>query len=560
MKGFRKRTVAKAGAAVIALIAAFAIISGVIWASNRGNEPFLGDCVQYGIVCNRLNQTAHMETNFIAGKYESNGQVNGNTVNENMANAPGEIRIGELIGECRFNNGPKPVVVVDESVKEEAREKIAEVKEYATSVVKKNDYDAPDVTDQNNYNIDISGVDKDVVYVDMSKFVEAQHEGRVQEGALKIKMLKEQTLVFNIKEKNEFQISRYTLDVIDGRKTRQEKAETIIWNAPYVNNLTIKSDGMHATVIAPSAFVNIVTTAEGWLVCDSVVENSGEWHMISRKIGDVTPSPSPTAKPTAEPTEKPTPKPTAKPTEKPTATPTAEPTEKPTATPTAEPTEKPTATPTAEPTEKPTATPTAEPTEKPTPKPTATPKEEPTATPEVTPTKKPAATATPKPTASPTATPTQGSTETPNVTDQPTGTPTVEPGTTPTEAPTATPFEEPSYGPEKTPPVSSIDNPEDEPTPSPADDSENEEVTAKPSPTDETSTINDENTPLSSKNSLKKAKQKSKETTILDEDVPLSDSAPETGDTTNLLFPILAMGVSVLAIVICLIVCRKKED
>ena len=560
MKGFRKRTVAKAGAAVIALIAAFAIISGVTWASNRGNEPFLGDCVQYGIVCNRLNQTAHMETNFIAGKYESNGQVNGNTVNENMANAPGEIRIGELIGECRFNNGPKPVVVVDESVKEEAREKIAEVKEYATSVVKKNDYDAPDVTDQNNYNIDISGVDKDVVYVDMSKFVEAQHEGRVQEGALKIKMLKEQTLVFNIKEKNEFQISRYTLDVIDGRKTRQEKAETIIWNAPYVNNLTIKSDGMHATVIAPSAFVNIVTTAEGWLVCDSVVENSGEWHMISRKIGNVTPSPSPTAKPTAEPTEKPTPKPTAKPTEKPTATPTAEPTEKPTATPTAEPTEKPTATPTAEPTEKPTATPTAEPTEKPTAKPTATPKEEPTATPEVTPTKKPAATATPKPTASPTATPTQGSTETPNVTDQPTGTPTVEPGTTPTEAPTATPFEEPSYGPEKTPPVSSIDNPEDEPTPSPADDSENEEVTAKPSPTDETSTINDENTPLSSKNSLKKAKQKSKETTILDEDVPLSDSAPETGDTTNLLFPILAMGVSVLAIVICLIVCRKKED
>lgn len=578
MKSFRKRTVAKISAAAIALAMAFAIISGVTWASNRGNEPFLGDCTQYGIVCNRLNQTAHMETNFIAGKYEANGQVNGNTVNENMANAAGEIRIGELVGECNFTNGQKPVVVIDDSVKEEAKEKIAAVKKYAESVVKKNDYDAPEVTDQNNYNVDISGVDKDVVYVDMSKYVEAVNNGKVQEGALKIKMLKEQTLVLNVKEKNEFKINRYTLDVIDGKKTREETAETVIWNAPYVNNLTIKSDGIRATIVAPSAFVNLVTTAEGWLVCDSVVENSGEWHMISRKIGKVTPTPSPTEKPTATPkatatpTKKPTEAPTATPKATPTATPTAKPTEAPTATPkvtptataivTDTPTEKPTATPTDTPTEKPTATPkvTEAPTAKPTKKPTPTPTQEPTATP----TKKPTATPTGTPKEEPTATPI----ETTSPTEIPTDKPTAIPGTTPTEEPTATetPMADPSGDPEDGAPVSLIDDPEDEPTVTATptektEDPESEVGTIKPSPTDETSTINDDNTPLaSSKNSLKKATPKKKETTILDEDVPLSDSAPETGDTTNLFFPILAMGVSVFAIVACLIGRRKKEN
>ena len=162
----------------------------------------------------------------------------------------------------------------------------------------------------------------------------------------------------------------------------------------------------------------------------------------------------------------------------------------------------------AKPTEKP------EPTEKPViPTPTATPSPKPTKVPDPT--------ETPKPTEKP-ATPT------------PTATPEVTPTATPEVTPTATPG--------------------DDATPTP-------EVTA-------TATPNlfdfDEDTPRASKeltdpDTPKASATSKKTTTLLDEDVPLSDSAPETGDTTNLLFPMIVMGLSVLAI-FGVIVFRKKMN
>ncbi|MBO5486744.1 MAG: choice-of-anchor A family protein [Eubacterium sp.] len=375
MKGIRKRTVAKISAGVLALVAAFAIISGVTFASNTGNEPCLGDCIEYGIVCNHLNQTSDMETNFVAGVYASNGHSNGNT----MTNTDGEIRIGELIGSYQFKGNP--VVIIDESVKKEAKEKIAAVEDYAKSVVKKSDYDAPDANDMNNYNLDISGEDKETVYVDMTKYIKAQKKGSVQNGALKIKMLKKQTLVLNVTEKDEVTIPRYSVDVIDGEKTREEKAETIIWNMPYVNNLKIESDGMNATVVAPKASVNIGVTGEGWLVCDTVVSNGGEWHMISKKVGKVTPTPTPKETPTPTPKETPTPTPKVTPTPIPKVTPTPTPKVTPTPTPKVTPTPTPKATPTA--------TPTATPSEEPDVTPTPTPSQEPGVTPTPTPSSTP---------------------------------------------------------------------------------------------------------------------------------------------------------------------------
>ena len=191
------------------------------------------------------------------------------------------------------------------------------------------------------------------------------------------------------------------MDVKEGKKSNEEMAETIIWNMPYVNNLEIGSDNLHATIIAPKAFVNIGTTGEGWLVCDTIVSTNGEWHMISQKLPSPTPTIKPTATPTVKVTEEPTPEVT--PTKKPTATPTDEPT--PEVTPTDEPT--PEVTPTEEPT--PEVTPTEEP--------TATPVDEPT--PEVTPTEEPTPTGTPEEEVTPT--PSQKVTETPTAT--PTATP-----------------------------------------------------------------------------------------------------------------------------------------
>ena len=465
MKRLKRSFWAKAAVAVASIAIAIGVIGGISFASN--NQPFLGDCIEYGIVCNYLNQTADMETNFAVGKYQGNGHWNGNTISESKANASGEIRIGEVVGESKFRG--TPYVVVKESVKDEVKAMLTSVSNYAESVVKKADYTTPkDVKDMNNYHVDITGIDEEVVYVDADAMVENITAGKIQNGGIKVTLRANQSLVFNVSLKDTVRIPEYKITVKNGSKTHEEMAESVVWNMPYVTNLNLNSDGMRATIIAPKAFVNLGTTSEGWLVCDTVVSNSGEWHMISKKVPKVTPTPKVTATPTPKVTATPTPNVTATPTPKVTATPTPKVT--------------------ATPTPKVTATPTPKVTVTPTPTPTATP----TATPEVTTTTTPEVT--------PTATPGDDATPTPEVTA------------------TATP--------------NLFDFDEDTPRAS-------KELT-------------DPDTPKASATSKKT-------TTLLDEDVPLSDSAPETGDTTNLLFPMIVMGLSVLAI-FGVIVFRKKMN
>ena len=543
MKRLKRSFWAKAAVAVASIAIAIGVIGGISFASN--NQPFLGDCIEYGIVCNYLNQTADMETNFAVGKYQGNGHWNGNTISESKANASGEIRIGEVVGESKFRG--TPYVVVKESVKDEVKAMLTSVSNYAESVVKKADYTTPkDVKDMNNYHVDITGIDEEVVYVDADAMVENITAGKIQNGGIKVTLRANQSLVFNVSLKDTVRIPEYKITVKNGSKTHEEMAESVVWNMPYVTNLNLNSDGMRATIIAPKAFVNLGTTSEGWLVCDTVVSNSGEWHMISKKVPKVTPTPKVTATPTPKVTATPTPNVTATPTPKVTATPTPKVTATPTPKVTATPTPKVTATPTpkvtATPTPKVTATPTPKVTATPTPKVTATP------TPKVTATPTPKVTATPTPKVTATPTPKVTATPTPKVTATPTPKVTVTP--TPTPTPTATPEVTPTTTPEVTPTAT----PGDDATPTP-------EVTA-------TATPNlfdfDEDTPRASKeltdpDTPKASATSKKTTTLLDEDVPLSDSAPETGDTTNLLFPMIVMGLSVLAI-FGVIVFRKKMN
>lgn len=62
MRRLKRSFWAKAAVAVASIAIAIGVIGGISFASN--NQPFLGDCIEYGIVCNYLNQTADMETNF----------------------------------------------------------------------------------------------------------------------------------------------------------------------------------------------------------------------------------------------------------------------------------------------------------------------------------------------------------------------------------------------------------------------------------------------------------------------------------------------------------------
>lgn len=639
MRGLKKKLIATI-ASVAVLAGAFTIITKSTYASYDGNEPFLQGGIEFGILANYINQTSDMETNFFAGKYQGNGKHNGNTV-PSKANGYGEIRIGELVGELKLRDYDKNKVTIDKKYIREVKDKLASIGEYAESVVNKSDYKIPDIPENtvtNNYYIDISAVDKDVVYVNMDRAMEAVTKGTLSNGAINFTMRKDQTIVLNVTENLELYLPRYIINIKDGSLPKDELAANVIWNMPYLNNLKLESNNMDATVIAPKALVNLAATAEGWLVCDQVVCNNGEWHMIYKGFGKTTKAP--TATPTKEPTKEPAKTPKATPTEEPTkapvktpsvtstSEPTKEPTKAPTETPEVTPTVEPTATPeaTATPTIAATITPTAVSTATPTTTvaATATPTVEPTATPTIAPTATPTVTAVA--TATPFATPTVVPTATPFVTPTvaPTATssvmPSNVPSVTPTAVPTGTPFATPTVvpagtptatpndagatatpeGPTATPTANTTATPTvtntpatvtEAPTATPTADAATatptaDTVTASPSVTPDesmdpattptpttktagikdndtdshsgTTTISDDNTPLSSASAAKKSSA-SKKTSIVDDNVPLSDSAPATGDETNRFIPILAMGASVLAIMLILTLRKKSE-
>ena len=144
--------------------------------------------------------------------------------------------------------------------------------------------------------------------------------------------------------------------VIDGGNYEGDFAELNMCFAPITDSISVSkysSTIEYAGDIAEGVY-DVTVTAP---TTSGNVERS--FKLI---VGDVTPTATPTAEPTATPTVKPTAEPMATPTVKPTAEPTATPTVKPTAEPTATPTVKPTTEPTATPTVKPTAEPTAIPT------------------------------------------------------------------------------------------------------------------------------------------------------------------------------------------------------
>lgn len=539
MKRYGKGLWIKIAVPVIALLAVFLVVGGVTQASADRNEPFLAKAgLEFGIICNYMNQTSDMETNFAVLKYQGNGHTNGNTISENRANAAGRILVGEIIGEKQFHNNP--MVIEGKEAIATVSDLLSSIKNYSSSVVDKADIEtSAEVRDQNSYVVDISDIDKKTVYVDADNMAAAINAGRIQNGGLEVKLRADQTVVFNIKQRERFKIPRYTVKIVDGSLTDEEVAQTVIWNMPDIVKLAIYSDSMYATVIAPEAYVNLNVTGAGWLVCDTIVNNSGEWHMISKDVPDVTPTPKPTKTPektkTPDITEAPTKTPEV--TEKPTETP--EVTEKPTETPGV--TEAPTETPGV--TEAPTATPAVTDVPTDTPKPTEIPKVTESPKPTATPTLPPymPVTPTPLPTETPGITATPTSTVSPEITEAPTATPVASGAVTETTEPTTTPnaVESPAVSPE----ISGSPAPTVEPTP----DGTDAPLT----------TIDDGEVPLAS--AEPEDNKKSSTTTILDNKVPLSDAAPKTGDTTNLLLPVVGMGLSLIVIVGVMFLRRKRD-
>jgi len=283
----------KAKRAVVSAITAALITTNIaglfgftVNAANNGAANFLGNCAKYGIVCNELNQTSHMQTNFATGKFNGNGQYTG----ADLSNNPGDMMIGELIGDVKLNNGTAGTVIyVDPGVKQIVADMIAAVKAYADSVVAYNSVTLPAVngSTMNNYVVDVTSLEAGNVYVNLDQI---DFTG-IADGGMKLQMRDDQTVVFN-STASSFRIPRYSVTVV-GSLSNTELAENVIWNIPNATSLNVNSDGMRATVIAPLADTFISTTAEGNLVCNKVTGNNGEWHFISKRVPVPTPTPTP---------------------------------------------------------------------------------------------------------------------------------------------------------------------------------------------------------------------------------------------------------------------------
>ena len=125
------------------------------------------------------------------------------------------------MGESKFRG--TPYVVVKESVKDEVKAMLASVSNYAESVVKKADYTTPkDVKDMNNYHVDITGIDEEIVYVDADAMVENITAGKIQNGGVKVTLRANQSLVFNVSLKDTVRIPEYKITVKNGSKTHED--------------------------------------------------------------------------------------------------------------------------------------------------------------------------------------------------------------------------------------------------------------------------------------------------------------------------------------------------
>lgn len=348
------KTIATIAISVL-LLSFFGLISLSTKASDSVFNFLLKDYAEFGIIANSINQTSDMETNFMAGTYNSGDFDNGNA--SDKTNTSGQILIGEYTGKLKFRGNP--VVKIDKSIKEKTATVIKEIYSKSKDVVKKSNFKIEEkITDCNNFKIDVSNINENTIYTNIDFLINSFNKGNLQNGSLKIVKRAKQIIVLNSTEDKSFDLPRYNVKITDGNVKKEEIGSTVIWNFPEIPALDIKSDNMTATVIAPSAFVTISVTGEGWLVCDSVVKNTGEWHMISHSI----PTPAPSRRPTLPPIKspKPTPKKTSKPTPAPTVktfTPSPSPTLKPIFTPLSTPTSAATSSPTLIPTASPLSTP-----------------------------------------------------------------------------------------------------------------------------------------------------------------------------------------------------------
>ncbi len=276
----------------------------------------LGDNANYGLVANSIKMVGHSETNFATKVLDGNVGMNSC---KNNGGGTGYTYIGEYLGsyfkltdngnsgnvviyttpeaaaKFGYNNAQDGTLVDTTSYSQDdinnlVKDLITEATTNSNSLYSEtNYYDFSEFKDKINTNpgdkmyvLDLKslGSGKGTYYF---KFANGEFgDWASNTNGLKIKITKDQTVVFNIPDTN-VNLKQNIGLVIDNKESNpsgsnNEMAQHLIYNMPNAKTVTFNGN-VDGVFLCPKASVTVNETSGGWLVADTIPQVGGaEWH------------------------------------------------------------------------------------------------------------------------------------------------------------------------------------------------------------------------------------------------------------------------------------------
>lgn len=281
-------------------------------------RDILGDAVNYGVTANTLTFKGHCDTNFATGLLQGNAQItqgkytgNGNPGNDIIADYNGTgwwadsgnkaykiITTSDVkkILEKNSNITSRTYITIDgTNSKEDLAAKVSSMvsgtmsSSFASSSDANNFADIARVVASNDYRVEISD-DKFPAGTYIINFADGEYARTCgQASNLKIYMRSDQVVVFNIPDQN-ISLQKFEITVdgnhvySDGHDGTVDKyLQHVVWNI-FGEDATVECNNMFGIVLAPNGNASIGGTSTGWLVCDNMTGNSGEWHGVWQEM------------------------------------------------------------------------------------------------------------------------------------------------------------------------------------------------------------------------------------------------------------------------------------
>ena len=143
-----------------------------------------------------------------------------------------------------------------------------------------------------NYQIDFTESGPGTYYVNVDSIIDG-----LQSSGLRISKTADQTIVFNVTKSGTVNLQKF--EVTQGgttigsdltNATGEPIARTVVWNIPNASEVNANGS-IIGMVLAPNARFNISSTCAGWLVANSVLSMSGEWHNVWQSYSQDYPIP-----------------------------------------------------------------------------------------------------------------------------------------------------------------------------------------------------------------------------------------------------------------------------